>query len=101
MTVLREVRLSGHRASAAPAPRALAVDALRGLAILGMVLVAVAPPAVLPAWMYHAQTPPPAHEMNTALAGLTWPDLVFPFFIFALGVAIPLSLSRRLDAGER
>jgi predicted acyltransferase len=83
------------------APRALAVDALRGLAILGMVLVALLPAAVLPAWMYHAQTPPPTHETNTGIAGLTWPDLVFPFFIFSLGVAIPLSLTRRLEAGVR
>lgn len=87
--------------SAPAPPRALAVDALRGLAILGMVLVAVEPATVLPGWMYHAQTPPPSHEMNTALPGLTWPDLVFPFFIFTLGAAIPLALSRRLDAGER
>src|SRR5207247_8872590 len=79
--------------------RAVAVDALRGLAILGMVLVAVEPLRVLPAWMYHAQEPPPDHQMNLALAGLTWPDLVFPIFVFTLGVAIPLAWARRLERG--
>ena len=86
-------------APAAAPSRAAAVDALRGLAILGMVLVAAEPLGGLPAWMYHAQTPPPTFEMNTAIAGFTWPDLVFPIFMFCLGVAIPLSLARRLERG--
>src|SRR5438046_8860483 len=79
--------------------RAVAVGALRGLAILGMVLVAVEPLGVLPAWMYHAQEPPPTHQMDLMRAGLTWPDLVFPIFIFTLGAAIPLAWARRLDRG--
>ena len=86
----------------APAPsasRAVAIDALRGLAILGMVFVAVEPLGVLPAWMYHAQTPPPTHEMNVNLPGLTWPDIVFPIFIFTLGAAIPLASAARLARG--
>lgn len=88
-------------AGAAPAvrPRAGALDALRGLAILGMVLVAAEPLGTLPTWMYHAQTPPPDHAMNTAIPGMTWPDLVFPLFLFAMGAAIPLALARRLDRG--
>jgi predicted acyltransferase len=79
--------------------RALAIDALRGLAILGMVLASAQPPGVLPAWMYHAQQPPPTHALNTAIAGLTWQDVVLPIFLFSLGVAIPLALSRRLGSG--
>lgn len=81
-------------------PRAAALDALRGLAILGMVLVALQPAAVLPRWMYHAQQPPPTHEVWSYLPGLTWPDIVFPIVLFSLGAAIPLSLGRRLDSGE-
>ncbi|MBN2092224.1 DUF5009 domain-containing protein [candidate division KSB1 bacterium] len=80
--------------------RAHALDALRGFAILTMVLSGVIPYKVLPAWMYHAQIPPPTHQFNPDLAGLTWVDLVFPMFLFALGAAIPLSLSRRLEKGE-
>lgn len=54
----------------------------------------------LPAWMYHAQVPPPAHKFNADLPGLTWVDLVFPFFLFSLGAAIPLALARRTERGE-
>src|SRR6185503_16715374 len=89
-------------AVAEPAPRAVrayAVDALRGLAFLGVVLGEAKPYEVLPAWIYHAQEPPPTHEMNTDIAGLTFPDLVFPFFLFTMGVAIPLALTRRIEKG--
>lgn len=90
--------MTGGVSEAAVVPaRALAVDALRGLAILGMVLVSAQPFGVLPAWMYHAQEPPPDHAMHMDLPGLTWPDLVFPFFIFTLGIAIPLALAPRLE----
>lgn len=88
-------------ATAPPAPaarRAHALDALRGLAILMMVLSGVVP-SQLPAWMHHAQTPPPTKAFDPSVPGITWVDLVFPFFLFALGAAIPLALSRRLDRG--
>ncbi len=77
-----------------------ALDALRGLAVLAMVLSGVIPfNGTLPAWMYHAQFPPPNHQFNPKLSGLTWVDLVFPIFLFSLGIAIPLALSRRLSQG--
>lgn len=79
--------------------RAYALDALRGFAILTMVLSGVIPYGVLPGWMYHAQVPPPDHQFNPNLPGLTWVDLVFPLFLFALGAAIPLALSRRIEKG--
>lgn len=53
----------------------------------------------LPSWMYHAQVPPPKHEWVSALAGITWVDLVFPFFLFAMGASMPLALTRRLEQG--
>jgi predicted acyltransferase len=71
------------------------LDALRGLAILLMVLSgSIAFGGVLPAWMYHAQVPPPQHKFNPAIPGITWVDLVFPFFLFSMGVAIPLALQK-------
>jgi predicted acyltransferase len=83
-----------------PVPkRADALDALRGLAVLAMVLSGTMARKILPAWMYHAQEPPPIHAFNPKLAGLTWVDLVFPFFLFAMGAAIPLALSRRIARG--
>jgi predicted acyltransferase len=47
--------------------------------------------------MYHAQIPPPNRVFDPTLPGLTWVDLVFPFFLFSLGAALPLALGRRLD----
>ncbi|MDB9509667.1 DUF5009 domain-containing protein [Kamptonema animale CS-326] len=79
--------------------RADALDALRGIAVLAMVLSGTIARKTLPAWMYHAQEPPPSHLFNPKLAGLTWVDLVFPFFLFAMGAAIPLALSRRIAKG--
>ncbi|HEU4471126.1 MAG TPA: DUF5009 domain-containing protein [Flavisolibacter sp.] len=77
--------------------RNLSLDALRGFAILTMVLSgAIAFGGVLPAWMYHAQVPPPLHKFDPSVPGITWVDLVFPFFLFSMGAAIPLSL-RKLD----
>lgn len=86
-------------ADAAVSQRADALDALRGLAVLAMVLSGTIARKTLPAWMYHAQEPPPIHDFNPQLAGLTWVDLVFPFFLFAMGAAIPLALSRRIAKG--
>lgn len=70
------------------------LDALRGFAILAMVLSGSIAFGVLPAWMYHAQVPPPKHEFIPTLPGITWVDLVFPFFLFSMGAAIPLSLAK-------
>ncbi|HVF98057.1 MAG TPA: DUF5009 domain-containing protein [Flavisolibacter sp.] len=76
------------------------LDALRGYAILTMILSgAVAYGGVLPAWMYHAQVPPPAHKFIPTQPGITWVDLVFPFFLFSMGAAIPLALSKLDKAG--
>lgn len=79
--------------------RAYALDALRGFAVLAMVLSGTISYKILPAWMYHAQVPPPAHTYNPNLPGLTWVDLVFPLFLFSMGASIPLALSRRLSQG--
>jgi predicted acyltransferase len=88
-----------YPAVATVSQRADALDALRGLAVLAMVLSGTIARKTLPAWMYHAQLPPPAHTFNPKLPGLTWVDLVFPFFLFAMGAAIPLALSRRIAKG--
>lgn len=83
------------------ARRAYSLDALRGYAILTMVLSATIVYGILPAWMYHAQEPPPTHVYQPELSGLTWVDLVFPFFLFAMGAAFPFSLRRKSEKGER
>lgn len=77
------------------------IDLLRGLAIIGMVLAAVIPwTAHFPGWMYHAQVGPPDFTFNPNTPGITWVDLVFPFFLFAMGAAFPLALRKKLDNGD-
>jgi predicted acyltransferase len=70
--------------------RLLSLDALRGITVAAMVLVnnpgtwrAVYPPLRHADW--HGWTPT---------------DLVFPFFLFIVGVSIPLSLGRRAGEGR-
>jgi predicted acyltransferase len=74
------------------------LDALRGFAILTMILSgSIAFGDTLPAWMYHAQVPPPLHKFDPSIPGITWVDLVFPFFLFSMGAAIPLSLQKKVQ----
>ncbi|MDN3920324.1 DUF5009 domain-containing protein [Roseateles violae] len=76
-------------------PRDPALDALRGLAILGMVLSgSLAFGDALPGWMFHAQQPPPLHRFEPTRAGISWVDLVFPFFLFSMGAAMPLAMRK-------
>jgi heparan-alpha-glucosaminide N-acetyltransferase len=72
---------------AAPAPvgRVASVDALRGLTILLMVFVNDLGPAA-PSWLHHIR-PPNADGMTVA-------DVVFPWFLFIVGVSIPLAFER-------
>lgn len=69
--------------------RLVSLDVFRGMTIAGMVLVnnpgtwdAIYPP------LEHA----PWH-------GITPTDFIFPFFLFIVGVAIPLALSKRIEEG--
>jgi len=67
--------------------RLLSLDALRGLSVIGMVLVnSIA--------VYHYGTGKPALAplLHAPWAGLTVADLVFPFFIFMVGVSLPFAL---------
>lgn len=77
--------------------RASSLDALRGYAILSMVLSGTIAFGILPGWMYHAQVPPPSHKFDPAVYGITWVDLVFPFFLFAMGAAFPFSVGKKLS----
>jgi predicted acyltransferase len=65
--------------------RIASVDALRGLTILLMIFVNDLGPAA-PSWMHHIQ-PPNAD-------GMTLADVVFPAFLFIVGVSIPLAFER-------
>ena len=80
--------------------RIATIDALRGLAIFGMILCAyIGWQSGLPAWMFHAQLPPPDYVFSPETRGITWVDLVFPFFLFSMGAAFPFALRKRAEKG--
>lgn len=81
--------------SAVKPPRLASLDVLRGLTIVGMILVNSA------AYLHYVSGYDvfPA-LMHSAWAGFTLADAVFPAFIFMTGVSIPLATAERgLDAG--
>ncbi len=72
--------------------RVVAIDILRGLTILVMVFVNdVSSVKGLPWWTYH---------MPRDANGMTYVDVVFPAFLFIVGMAIPLAFRRRLERGD-
>ncbi len=78
-------------AVAAPT-RLTSLDAFRGLVILTMTFVNyLAGIAEIPAWAKH---------MPEKADGYTFVDLVFPGFLFIVGVAIPLAFHKRLARGD-
>lgn len=70
-------------------PRLASLDAFRGLAIAGMVLVNNPGD-------WTALYPPLAHA---AWHGWTYTDTIFPFFLFIVGVSMTMSLGARAAAG--
>lgn len=69
--------------------RLLSLDVFRGLTIAGMILVNSPGNGTAYPWLEHA-------EWN----GWTPADLVFPFFVFILGVSLVFSFSKRRDDGH-
>lgn len=83
-----------------PSKRIITIDILRGITIFAMILCAnIGYYSDLPAWMFHGQTPPPTYAFNPDIPGITWVDLVFPFFLFTMGAAFPLAMRKRLESG--
>ena len=75
-----------------PTKRILSVDIFRGLTILVMIFVNdVASVKGLPWWTYHI----PRGEQ-----GMTYVDVVFPAFLFIVGMAIPLAINKRRSKGD-
>lgn len=82
-----------------PGKRIITIDILRGITIFAMILCANIYFPNLPSWMFHGQTPPPDFGFDPSVKGITWVDLVFPFFLFTMGAAFPLAMRKRLDSG--
>ena len=71
--------------------RFLSVDIFRGLNILLMIFVNnLAEVKGLPWWMYHRG------DVN----GMTFVDMVFPGFLFLMGISIPLAMDARVARGQ-
>lgn len=72
--------------------RVESVDAIRGLVMFAMIFVNdIASAKHVPAWMKHK---PPGEY------GMTFVDLVFPAFLFIVGMSIPLAIGPRLARGQ-
>lgn len=70
--------------------RLLSLDILRGLAVAGMILVTDPGTYSAVYWpLLHAQW-----------NGATPTDMIFPAFLFAVGIAIPLSFAARIERGQ-
>jgi len=84
-------------AASRPIPRVTSIDALRGFVMFTMIFVndlAGAPKSVVPDWMVHFS------DRHKHGSGMTFVDLVFPAFLFIVGMSIPFALGGRLQKGE-
>ncbi len=69
--------------------RLISLDVMRGIALIGMIIVNT------PGTWAHVYPPLEHAEWN----GLTPTDLVFPFFLFMVGIAITLAFKKRIQTG--
>jgi predicted acyltransferase len=83
-------RIPSAAPSNAPTPRITSIDALRGLVMFTMIFVNDLAGDHAPPWMKHY------HGKN----GMTFVDLVFPAFLFIVGMSIPIAMTSRLAKGE-
>ena len=82
------VSLASSQATSAPPSRVVSIDIFRGLTMAVMIFVnAVAEVRGLPWWTAHA------HAWEDRM---TYVDMVFPFFLFAAGMSMPLAVTQRL-----
>ncbi|MDD3807088.1 MAG: DUF5009 domain-containing protein [Candidatus Marinimicrobia bacterium] len=71
--------------------RVESIDLFRGITIALMIFVNdVASVPAAPSWLHH---------VDASTDGMTLPDLVFPAFLFIVGMVIPLALDKRLKQG--
>src|SRR5580700_3068084 len=76
--------------SAAPAQRITSIDALRGFVMFTMIYVNDLDERLSPPWMKHFHGP----------NGMTFVDLVFPAFMFIVGLSIPIAMTIRLNKSD-
>ncbi len=76
--------------------RVISIDALRGFVMFTMIFVNDLAGAgkIAPDWMVHFS------DRHKGGSGMTFVDLVFPAFLFIVGMSIPITLAGRLAKGE-
>src|SRR4051794_17383706 len=86
----------GRVPDAHPFTRVVSIDALRGFVMFMMIFVndLAGVGSIVPDWMVHFS------ERHRGGSGMTFVDLVFPAFLFLVGMSIPLALGSRLQKGE-
>src|SRR5947207_10527675 len=89
--LVMQEKMAGDLARSSAPTRLVSLDVFRGLTVVGMVLVNN------PGSWAHIYWPLEHAEWN----GWTPTDLIFPFFLFIVGVAIPLGLGKRVERGDK
>src|ERR1035441_7180690 len=76
--------------------RITSLDALRGLVMFTMIYVNDLAGAgkIVPDWMVHFS------DRHRGGSGMTFVDLVFPAFLFIVGMSVPMALGGRLAKGQ-
>jgi predicted acyltransferase len=83
--------IRSERVESPQTARVMSVDIYRGLTMLVMILVNdLAGVKGLPWWNYH---------LPAQVDGMTYVDWVFPGFLFAIGMSLPLAVNRRIELG--
>jgi predicted acyltransferase len=77
--------------------RITSIDALRGFVMFMMIFVNDLAGAgkIVPDWMVHFS------DRHHGGSGMTFVDLVFPAFLFLVGMSVPFALGARMAKGER
>jgi predicted acyltransferase len=84
--------MNNNTLNSVDAKRIESIDIFRGITIFAMIFVNdLTSVTNITFWLKHM----PANE-----SGMTIPDVVFPAFLFIVGMSIPLALKKRIDSGE-
>ncbi len=87
---------ASHGINSTRSPRLTSVDALRGFVMFMMIFVndLAGGGKVVPDWMVHFS------DRHPGTSGMTFVDVVFPAFLFIVGMSVPLAFGERTAKGQ-